>query len=532
MTNTNYQSIYRGNAERFLKTAFIFDDIPEKVDRLKKQKVTSLAKPSKGKPHIPPADDGKTRVPETSLDCEALIETFMQKGIFCSIIQPKDKDSISSLVGDLIYAIENVDLPILDWNLFRDDGATIIAVLKHLMEVRGYPEGRVSLILIYTREPIPGAMVRLQDEFAKLIPERDKDNVLAMEGLRIVLVNRLSIVEEKLPDLIIDEFSEAHRGILENGVMQAISEIREKTYHVLNRFPAELDAPFLAHRAVLPDPVDSGRHAFELISSEIEALLIQSDLPANIFQPGAITRSVDSIPEQKLINACRDGVQPNIPKIRYEIREIIEGGLPDKDQQTYLIRNTILKAKKTKEKEILSRLTDLLSLGDEDESDLSAEFSELFTFEHSYYDSPKQLTLGTLICGPLNRKNPNYELCVLPYCDSERLEGKVSVPFLVLSIQDKPNKKFDMTISHNGVRIKLYLNYSPVKIIKHPFMPAEDSGGKILSNGGIFNTAYSSDYKWIGTLKREFALRIANRLGSEISRVGLNDSEWQRLQSV
>lgn len=275
--------------------------------------------------------------------------------------------------------------------------------------------------------------------------------------------------------------------------------------------------------------MESGRHAFELISSEIEALLIQSDLPEYIFQPGAIARSVDNILEQKLINAYRDGVQPNIPKIRDEIREIIEGGLPDKDQQTYLIRNTLLKAKKTKEKEILSQLTDLLSQGGENESDLNAEFSELFAFEHNYYDSPKQLTLGTLICGPSNRKNPNYELCVLPFCDSDRRDGKVSVPFLILSIQDKLDKKFDMTISHNGVRMKLYLDYSPEKITKHPFIPAEDSGGKILSNGGIFSTAYSSDYQWIGTIKREFALRIANRLGSEISRVGLNESEWQRL---
>jgi len=532
MTNTDYQGICRENAERFLKTAFVLDDMPEKVDRVIKQKVASLTKPSKGVPLTSSDDEGLTEIPETSLDRGVLIDMFMQKGIVCSIIQPEDKKSVSNLRDSLITAIENVDLPILDWNLFRDDGDTIVSILKHLIEDRSYPEGRVSLILIYTREPILGAMGRLQDEFnRRLMPEQDRDNVLAMKGLRIVLVDRLSIDEGKLPDLIIDEFSEVHQGILENGVMQAISEIREKTYHLLNRFPAKLDAPFLAHRAVLHNPEDSGNHAFELISSEIEALLIQSDLPARIFQPGAITRSVNNIPEQKLINTYLAGVQPDIHKIRGEIRYIIEKGLPEKDQQTYLIRSTKLKAKKKKEKKILSQLTDLLSQGDEVESDLNAEFSELFTFEHSYYDSPKQLTLGTLIYGPLNRKNPNYELCVLPYCDSERLKGKVSIPFLALSIQDKPEKKFDITINYNDTRIKLFLDYSPAKIIKHPFMPTSGSGGRILSDGGIFYTAYRSDYRWMGTLKREFALRIANRLGSEISQVGLNDSEWQRLRA-
>ncbi len=76
MTNSDYQSICRENAERFLKTAFILDDIPEKVDRVIKQKVTSLTKPSKGIPLKPPGDEGTTEVPETSLDCKVLIGTF------------------------------------------------------------------------------------------------------------------------------------------------------------------------------------------------------------------------------------------------------------------------------------------------------------------------------------------------------------------------------------------------------------------------------------------------------------------------
>lgn len=527
MTESDYQSVCRKNAERFLKTAFILDDIPEGVDRVIKQEVTSLTKPSKGDP-IPQSDDeGRTKIPDTSLNCEILIEMFMQKGIVCSIIQPKDKDNIISLIDNLIVAIEKVDLPILDWNLFKDDGDTIISILKHLIEDRSYPEGRVSLILIYTREPILGAMERLQDEFnRRLIPEQDRDNVLAMKGLRIVLVNRLSIVEEKLPDLIIREFSEAHRGILENGVMQAISEIREKTFHLLSRFPKKLDAPFLAHRAVLKNPDDSGEHAFEMITSEITSLLVQSNLPEKVFHSLAIPFAVDTIPDSKLKEIRNDGDNTQTRSIRKELKILLKEGASKKAKLLKLNDNTRLPLGFDKRKILISKITETLAA--DDASMLDEELSELFAFQNNYPGFVPKLTLGCIVEKRNHDASSTYLLCMLPFCDSERIKMNISIPFLTLEQVQTSTEDFNLTIPNVA---RLRIQYNPRNIRSYIFAPSKIQERVMPFDTIVFRTTGRVKLKWIATLKQDYAQRIANEFGAYVSRVGLNESEWQRLHS-
>lgn len=534
MTNRDYQAVCRENAERFLKTAFVLDDIPEKVDRVQKQKVTSLTKPSKGVPLAPPNDEGLTETPETSLNCEILIEMFMQKGIVCSIIQPEDKDRVSHLRDILVDAVENVDLPILDWNLFKDDGDTIISILKQLIEDRSYPEGRVALILIYTREPIRGAMGRLEHEFEKLIPDQDRDNVLAMKGLRIVFVDRLSVVEEKLPDLIIDEFSEAHQGILENSVMQAIYEIREKTFYLLSRFPAILDAPFIANRAALKEPDDSSDQVFDLITSEIHSLLTQSMLPDNIIHDETIPHIFKRITDSEL----RSILKANCPNdklqiIRKELLDLISNGVYPIDRYEILFDGQYSNLKTPnndkKKKDLISALSKLLAGDGSDE--LDAEFSELMSFQHKYPDFSPQLTLGTIVYKTEGRWAKNYFVCIMPVCDCERLAGKVSFPFLPLEMPTNQKPSFDLTISHGGIRKRGRINYSIDNIKQFKFKPTRSSKGRIIANDGVFETVSGATLEWVGVLKREFAQRMANRFGTEISRVGLNEPEWQRLST-
>ncbi len=426
----------------------------------------------------------------------------------------------------MIDAIENVDLPILDWNLFKDDGDTIISVLKYLMEVRGYPEGRVSLILIYTREPVLGAMGRLQDEFDRLIPDQGRDNVLAMKGLRIVFVNRLSIDEKKLPDLIIDEFSEAHRGILENGVMQAISEIREKTYHLLSRFPAKLDAPFLAHQAALPHPDDSGVHAVELITSEIVSLLMQAGLPGEIVSEEAI--------EAILVNADNGilGKTRNRQEragTRDEIRKIITSGAYEKSVQLVLGEKETLAFKSNKSNAI-TMLTNILS-GIKDVNDpkgivYNAKLAQLFSLQGHYSEHAPVLSLGTIV-----QAANDYLVCILPYCDSERIEDERDFPFLKLECRD-PSKGGGEICFVVGDDVKLFRTIlSPYEMEIHPF-PVNPPKKRVLAiqegNEWNFRNTDGNIFRWAGTLKRECAQRIANDFGAKISRVGLNESEWQR----
>jgi hypothetical protein len=52
--------------------------------------------------------------------------------------------------------------------------------------------------------------------------------------------------------------------------------------------------------------------------------------------------------------------------------------------------------------------------------------------------------------------------------------------------------------------------------------------GNFLADGIYFTAKNGTHYKWIGDLRFEQAQRIANKYAAELSRVGLNESEWLR----
>lgn len=513
MTNKDYQAICMENAERFLKTAFLLDD-----EVIFGEEIITTSK----------SDTAPTEPPTLKLNGKAMTESFFKKGIVLSIIRPeKDGASKEDLETNILDAIQQVDLPILDWNLWGDDGAWVIVILKRLIEEYHYPEGRVALIMIYTEQEASHVYDKLREDIDGWELETEDSNLLAMGGLRVRIAKRDEALDEKmLPTYLVQEFSKIHQGILENAVIQAISEIREKTYHLLSRFPKKLDAPFLAHRAVLKNPDDSGEHAFEMITSEITSLLVQSNLPEKVFHSLAIPFAVDAIPESKLKKIRYDGDNTQTRIIRKELKILLKDGASKKAKLLKLNDHTRLPLGSDKRKILISKITELLAA--DDASMLDEELSELFAFQNNYPGFVPKLTLGCIVEKRNNDASLTYLLCMLPFCDSERIKTKISIPFLVLEQVQTSTDDFNLAIPDVA---RLRIQYNPRNIRSYIFTPSKIQERVITFAAIVFRTTGKVKLKWVATLKRDYAQRIANEFGAHVSRVGLNESEWQRLHS-
>lgn len=528
MTSTDFKSICRRNAERFLKTAFLLDDevVFEETATLTS---SSTLQPKEDSPSSSAGtDEEPTERQKTPLKGHILSKSFLQKGISCSILKlSKDEIGSKSLESCIIEIIQNVDLPILDWNLWDDDGEWIIVILKRLIEESDYPAGRVALILIYTAEEVEHVYLKLRESVEGWDSESEETDLLSMGGLRVRIAKRDDVLsEESLPEYLIKEFSNIHQGILENAVIQAISEIREKTFHILHRFPPELDAPFLAHQAALPHPDDSGVHAVELITSEIVSLLMQAGLSDDIVSEEAIEAMLANA-DNGLLSKTHDNQVRIIT--REKIREIIASGAFEKNVQLILGQNETLGFKSNRGNAI-TKLVNILSGANDIEDPMgienNAKLAQLFSFQGHYSEFTPILSLGTIV-----QSANSYLVCILPYCDSERIEDERDFPFLKLKSR-APGKGGGGICFVIGHDVKLFVPIlSPYELEIHRF-PADSQSKRVLAtqkdNKWKFSDINGDKYIWYGTLKRECAQRIANDFGAQISRVGFNESEWQR----
>jgi hypothetical protein len=68
------------------------------------------------------------------------------------------------------------------------------------------------------------------------------------------------------------------------------------------------------------------------------------------------------------------------------------------------------------------------------------------------------------------------------------------------------------------------------------FQPWTETDREVLAKGNgdqlFFKSgARETNFQWVAELRTEHAQRIANMLAGKISRVGLNESEWLRLNA-
>lgn len=528
-------SIYA--AEQYLQTAVVIDD------KIYSTREGTIAEPTLKKPlpsrklalksvatPLPtlskPSEDGVEAEEPSFHD---ILSSFAKKHIVCALYQPR-KTRSSGFNSEVYQLCVASDIVIIDWDLGGDIGAKAKELITHLIEqsIKDIPE-QLRLILVYTSAQnlqaianevyealnmvVPGNIEpQLEDKGLALHSPNTRVVILGKPGRRLEEYDNYQVTERDLADRAVVEFAKLAAGLLQGAVLLGLSKIRSNSRKILTKFDSSLDPAFLTHRALsLPDE-EAFEHVLPLLVAEIQAIL-EDCLPNPM------------ISEELIGDWCNKHWKPgahttvagNAANVRAIAKEFCRQGLSIKDKYKSINKkslvNFILPAVDSKENYGLAVLMS----------------------QRTYYDQKtRDLSLGTIVrFGTV--ANSKYLICLQPVCDSVRIDKTRSFIFCELETVDIMAGKTNIThivIEETGI---VALRFDPKSfrcavIDFKPDVKEKRVVAKQVSNRVFcFTSASKKKYIWITQLKTDHAQRAVEQFASQLSRVGLTESEWLRL---
>lgn len=503
---SRFLEISKGIVEDFLQTAVFLDD-RAMFPNEELVTPTVIIDPSTGeKSDVVIPDSGDAVATVHDLDAKAIIDTFMQKGIVCSVIKCEET-TFETQRDNYLRLMKKADIVVLDWDLFRDGGAKIIEIIKDLISADEELH-ELRSIVVYTANDLDTVKTQLGREgltFEDYISHNKRYTTISLWNK-----NSSSISSDRKADFVevvdkcIDEFTETFHGIIPNVAMAAIAEVRKNTHKLLGVLNKHLDPAFLSHRSLLESPDDAEKHIEEIIVSEIESMIYGNEIGRHA--------ALDKI-----------GMAPIISGKTYQNIDFIE----------CLRVGTEVKLDSGQKKDKIAKCEKLLKdvqtcytkewyLDETTAKKSEKDFAVLSSLMTEYSSNP-YLRLGVIV-----ENASNKYLCIQPRCDSVRLRTTTNFMFLKL-IPD--NKNFDI-ILRDGTKYKL--KYTLKNRCNFTFTPNRRLNVITFCNQDvnlITHDIHGEEFKYLASLKRLHAQRIANEFSAYISRIGLNESEYIRRNS-
>lgn len=525
-------------AKRFLHTVVFVDD--QAIFEEKQQQPTALTPPKR----IAKENESQERYPRNAhkLNAKMVMDEFASKGMICSVLKPNEGESPLDYVKQ---AAIRADVFILDWIINDDDGKTAREIINMIISSDTSEYLRLRLIIIYTGEPdIDSILVSIKENITEEFDSdfnSDDNNFAFHKGhLRIAIFAKeetivnpgcegriLSIAD--LPKRLSIEFAKITSGLVSNVAIESLSVLRDNTHLFLSNLGPEIDPPYLAHRALLPNPDDAMNLAVDIIASEFHSLLDNFEVgdKANIDAINAWLK-IKKSGNPYILTWSREEIELSCE----EICECQKVGIDRYD----LVSHLGSKCNQAKfRKDAHSTLTQTFCDEDEDSRELDYKFAILTSIKNRYGgDRSPILTLGTILKKESNNpdKSEKYWLCLQPRCDCVRIEDNRYFFFLPLE-KVEGDRGFDVVVKiDESYYEKLKINQ---KIYESIHLEFSSNGGddkvvraKIEGDFFIFKTTDGLVFRWVSELKNEHSQRIANNFAANISRVGLDESEWLR----
>lgn len=496
-----------------------------------------------------------------SLDYQDLSLSFAEYGINCSgfIPDPARFSTLDDAADKIVFSASRADVTILDWRMDEKFSAEIGSLakscIKKILKKDKEQFGRLRLIVIYTAEP------DLDDIALKIVES------LTMEGINANLKNKevvfcepdlayckISVIEKKvhandLREEVIALFTELTIGLLPNATLSTLSEIRDKTHHILHTFNKDLDSAYLSHIIGLLSSPKVRENADE-VALDYAAELIAEELKS-IIQISAPLKS--SLKKERIKNWLSHINNLN----QSDFFDIIIGSKSSQvgtEQIINLLDATSHKAigqiLSTPPLSIHETSTGAAKIFEEERIQVNIKGGGIDSNEKLSIIECKRRDGRSLInnlyspnikLGSIIRKDDEYFICLQPLCDSVRLSCDTSFLFLAVEVVNKPHGRFSYVIqSQSGESIKLIARPTSRCIRKFILTPdATTRTVKVEKNqdSNDYILYYKKDdqssgcLKWIGELKSTIAQSISNSVAASISRVGLDTNEWLRLSS-
>lgn len=478
-----------------------------------------------------------------------LMESFAQKGIVCALYEPREKFS-TDLDSEIFRLCERADVIILDWDLHNDAGDGVSQLLSGLIKKsQSESPHHVRFCAIYTtKQSLHSVMDLLLEKL-----EREECEVAVEEGkLRLIAgATRISVFgkpsaltrtdneksyevpEPELADRVIAQFAELHHGILPAFALHGLASVRRNTKRLLDKFSSDLDGAFLLHRALVLDSTEAFDELPELLSDEIRAVLEDS-------WPGEAP--IGDVVAATIGNLALNDPNPvwkTLAGLEYDakakFRELLISGqkaLYDARKECNQLKDVKSGSLQGTRPDLLKGLEEMLAVGTQSRTELLAA---LFCNRTQYRTEDRKLQFGTVV---RHRKEGeaqwSFSLCLMPICDSQRLKREHDFPFWKL----KNNTKCGLAQRRSGIVVEVEEGTVSLaaggKVREMLWIAsfAPDGSEWVRANNvdGYFKfETQGLKVQWVAELKPLHAQRIAAHMGTEISRVGLVESEWLRL---
>lgn len=500
-------------AQRFLKTAVVVDD-EAYMDREDADGPSAkVAAPNR---HIQTSvqenqspEDGK-RV--HSLNARFIMDSFSTLGVICGVVGPTPSE---------MEVVRQADIVILDW-LLRDGNPEYTMSLLSKLLTGERERNSLRLVAIYTGEP------QLEDIYQTIFDELEKNTLGPKEvGNKTTIPYRhgwlvlyaksavniaeglkdRSVTEKELPGKLLDDFASMTEGLLPSIALTSLTAVREGEHKVLDRFSADLDPAFLAHRACLATPKDAEGQIVNHIAEELRGLIdstVAEMSPAN-------TEAVENWIRRKGEGTAN----------------FVFGNKHLNLEKTISLANNGLKLSELKDNDYKH-----LSKGFArcEVVDLDERLAWIMSFRTVFSAPLPKLWLGSVITATKDGEVQRL-ICITPRCDCIRLEGETVFIFLPLG---EPSKVKDQLIIKLDTGFKRFgIGLDPAGWVLLRFKPSNGNDSVVATKSEPegefkFTDISGNQYTWQGELKAEYAQRIAQNFATTLSRVAVDESEWLR----
>ena len=501
-------------AQRFLRTAVVVDDKAYMDSDEDVGPEAEVVDPGRGTTVVSQEDPiPVSRSRDHSLNAASIMDSFSDLGVICGVVGPTQSK---------ISAMRQADIVVLDWRLQDDDPQYALSLLCKLLTAEAGQRNSLRLVAIYTGES------RLEDIRAQIVArlreatldpcEDESGMVISYRHGRIVIYAKSAVnlaaqlkdrcvAEENLPELLIDDFAAMTEGLLPTIALTSLTAVREGEHKVLDRFSADLDPAFLAHRTCLSDPEDAERQIVNHVAEELRGLMdntVAEESPAGseavehwIRRKGEEYRFGDKkIDLGKTIKLATKGLQ-NTSVLKEKAFGDLSGGFAG--------GNVV---------------------------DLDERLAWIMSFRTVFNAPPPTLWLGSIVTAEVDG-DEHHLICMRPRCDCVRLEEETSFLFLPLVEPTKDKEQLVIKLDQEFMRMGIDFDSSGWVVLQ--FNPSESNSPSPVSatkrqsdRSFEFIDTKDNRYTWRGELKAEYAHRIAQSFATKLSRPAIDESEWLR----
>lgn len=447
----------------------------------------------------------------TPLNWNNIVNAFLEEEVVCSVLRPDREDDIQDIA---VRGSKITDLLILDWDLFGDDGE---ATKRAIIRIIGTNPRRLRVIVVYTEMRFDSVVDALVNE-CEMTKESDfvfrkeatialvfgKSSIRAMEGEEES--NRIASYSE-LPTMIREDLEDHFGGLVPELAFNGINVIRESVPRILATFGASLDAPLLAHRALLPEVSDAGPQFIRLLTGEFEAALMESSL-TDLLDEDSISERLERFDIVRAPQTLSEEFKNN------SVEEALALGL------------TKLGLNDNRLNRLLAPLVEAFGVGREPHKSLAVLMSST-----PFGNIPPRLEAGVVL-----ENEGEYWLCVQPLCDSVRISGsrKFLLLPLVVNFDETGSPKRDseaMIRAADGTALPVSFSKKQYELLVTEFEPSGNEQSVLAQpedNAWFFKATNQTRYRAICRLRSEFTQQAVQKLTSGVARTGVDPSEWLR----